>query len=1023
MAERVKEINYQKLLKQWSVNVSFLLSDGMQEELITEMRESFPDASKYKTPEEWEKAAKKITMQLVRKKICTRISADINHLDIYFAKKWDKNKTDDDNLKAFATFLQNLGYSLSIEESVKLFEKYPQFLNIVKTTVNCKTKKVTLEKLEELPNYQLLSSIIGAYLTYADIEIDLDDNLDDLLEFDGKVDFASLDPVKQYLYEIGQVPLLTIPEEQELFTVLKTTNSDKIRKKIAEANLRLVVSVAKRYTGRGLPLLDLIQEGNLGLMKAIDKFEVEKGYKFSTYATWWIRQAITRAIADLARTIRIPVHMVERINKVVQAERRLTMELGREPNEEELAKELGYKVEQIRDIKGKYLEPVSLQTLIGDEEDSELEQFVPAEGDDYAVVNNNELHDRLMDVLDRIPEREAKVLILRFGINDGKTRTLEEVGQIYHVTRERIRQIEAKALRRLSHRRDAKALKTFLGIEDQDTLSIVEPAFPKESPKPPRLVPRPTPKLETKPEEEPQEEIKNLFYYLQHYPSKLVVKEIHKLDQYCQEVLIKMFGKKFDEDRQNCAEENDKYLFENYILPELKGKLSLAKAQETIKVVTVPPKKSKEVLCEPVKVVEDPKLRAGTLHINTSAEISAMASLEATANIMEKSEAVVTEDSNSKNLLEQAPVQEKIGEQEEEIMKETNNSKRGTRRNLSTPYTSFANEPKDWVDYALYTLNQEDQELCAIRWGSEKRPLTKAETNRFTRTVLGRMEKTLEKLHSGEICIVSSYTSNGQDLSNDKKAEQPPLSNQGESKKEESAPKKERRKRRDLTTVYTCFSEEPKEIVDFALSLLTSEEKSVLDIRWGENSRPFASTKEKNKFFQVVLPKLERYVTDIKEGRITVEERFPDEEVPLGFVNPSTFEGTQTLVDDVVLSGSTHTYHYDENEGDVFSAMPTSLSEEFTKEDYAALRAYITRPEYQDAVKTLPLEECVVATLSLTMIGKKQVSFSVLASILGIEKKEVEEIAKRGLFALKEKFDSSVDKVAEPYVKELGGIQ
>ena len=1014
MAEKLKKVNFEKLLKQWGANYAYLLSNEMNAEIIVEMKSSLPDISKYPLSEEWEKEAKKITLQLIKNKICEKISENIDFLDIYFSKKLVKNKTDDENLKAFATFLQKIGYSLGIDECISLFEKYPTFLNIVKTIVNCKTKKILLDKLEDIPDYQLLSSIIGAYLTYANIEIDLDEDLEDEYKIDGNVDFFKLDPIKQYLYEIGQVPLLSIAEEKELFTLLKSTNSDKVRHRISEANLRLVVNIAKRYVGRGMLFLDLIQEGNLGLMKAIDKFEVEKGYKFSTYATWWIRQAITRAIADQARTIRIPVHMVERINKVVQAERRLTMELGREPKYEELAEEVGFTVSQIRDIKENYLEPVSLQTLIGDEDDSELEDFVAAEGDDYAVVSNNELHDRLMDVLSRIPEREAQVLILRFGVEDGRTRTLEEVGKKFGVTRERIRQIEAKALRRLFKRRDAKALKVFIGLEEEPVVPLPlennhKPgAVSKGKPRlttSPRYVPSNISSkqaLEPKPIQEPLEAVKNLFYYLNNYSPKLVVKELRTLDQYCQEVLVKMFGKNFDMNLQERADENDVYLFQKFILPELKEKLMIpsVKAAQRDTVAATPIKKEGEAL----KSLEG--------RIVTPAEISAATSLE----IHEREEVIDTNAIPEEEAIPKLKPQEQIGGKEEEIMKEQNNSAKGKRRDLTTPYTCFEKDSKDWVDYALYTLNQEDQELCALRWGSEKRPFTKSEQNRFIRTVLGRMEKTLEKLRSGEITIVGSYTVSAQ--GDEKKEEcQPPIPEQSGNKGEELAPKKERRKRRDLTTVYTCFNGEPKETVDFAISLLTPEEKATLDIRWGENSRPFASTREKNKFFQVVLPKLEGYVADIREGRITVDERFPDE-----VISPSTapLVGKQVAVDDVALSGSTHPYQY--TEGDTFSAMPV-LSEGFTKEDYEALRAYIARPEYQDAVKTLPLEDCVVAALSLTMVGNKKVSFGVLAELLGMDEKEVEQIAKRGLFDLNEKFDNSVDKAAEPYVKELGGMQ
>ncbi len=985
MAEKQKDLNYSALLKKWGSNYSFLFFKDMEKEIVDEMIESLSPTSKYKTIEEWEKASKKMTLQLVRGKICECISNDISFLDTYFSKKWVANKTDDDNLKSFATFLQRLGYSISIEECIALFQKYPKFLNIVKTMVNCKTQKITLEKLEDIPDYLLLSSIIGAYLTFAKIDIDLDSDLEDingLIESEEKGDILQLDPVKQYLYEIGKVPLLTISEERELFTLLKSTGSDKVRHKIAEANLRLVVNIAKRFLGRGLLFLDLIQEGNLGLLKAIDKFDVEKGYKFSTYATWWIRQAISRAIADLARTIRIPVHMVERINKVVQTERRLTMELGREPKNEEIALELGYKVEQIRDIKENYLDPVSLQTLIGDEEDSELEQFVAAEGDDYEVVNNNELHNRLMDVLDTIPEREAKVLILRFGVNDGKTRTLEEVGKIFHVTRERIRQIEAKALRRLSHKNNAKALKVFIGLPD-DSSTVSLPKRKEDNP-PRRKIPLPQTSLPSKKVVKASVVIKNLFYYTSAYDRQLVVKEISHLEQYCQEILIKLFGRSFEEDNHGLADENDKYLFENYILPELKGRLETLSSLEPVNQIEEE-KPIQQMDMKPHQVSFDLseerlEIREDTI---TPAEISANESLE--EEELEQEKLTVQDLSNG----------EEKGEEVEKNMKEEIIKRK--RRNLSTPYTCFANDPKDWVDYALYNLNQQDQELCAIRWGKEERPLTRAESSRLSNIVLKRMEATLEKLRSGEITIVDSYTA---------PITETPLENpnpeEGKGNDEKNTPKKERRKRRDLSSAYTCFREDSKETVDFALSLLTSEEREVLEIRWGENSRAFASSKEKNKFHQTVLPKLEQYVIDIREGKIKIPA---DEEIPASIEPVSS-----SVVEDRA------------DADDLFSAMPT-LSNEFTKEDFQALRAYLMRPEYQDAVKTLPFEDCIIAALSLSMIGKKQVPFSVLSDLLGIEEKEVAEIAKRGLFALKAKFDTQVDVAAKASVKTIGGIQ
>ena len=271
------------------------------------------------------------------------------------------------------------------------------------------------------------------------------------------------DPVRMYLKEIGKVPLLTAEEEKELAMKMEAGDME-AKKRLAEANLRLVVSIAKRYVGRGMLFLDLIQEGNLGLIKAVEKFDYRKGYKFSTYATWWIRQAITRAIADQARTIRIPVHMVETINKLIRVQRQLLQELGREPYPEEIAEKMGLPVERVREIQKISQEPVSLETPIGEEEDSHLGDFiqddnvpVPAEAAAFTL-----LKEQLVEVLGTLTEREQKVLCLRFGLEDGRARTLEEVGKEFDVTRERIRQIEAKALRKLRHPGRSRKLKDYL---------------------------------------------------------------------------------------------------------------------------------------------------------------------------------------------------------------------------------------------------------------------------------------------------------------------------------------------------------------------------------------------------------------------------------------------------------------------------------------------------------------------------------------------------------------------------------
>ena len=274
------------------------------------------------------------------------------------------------------------------------------------------------------------------------------------------------DPVKVYLKEIGRVPLLTSDEEIQLAKDIQEggPKGERAKQRLSEANLRLVVSIAKRYVGRGMQFLDLIQEGNLGLIKAVDKFDYTKGFKFSTYATWWIRQAITRAIADQARTIRIPVHMVETINKTIRVSRQLLQELGHDPSAEEIAAEMDMPVEKVRDILKIAQEPVSLETPIGEEEDSKLGDFLPDEdaSEPSEAASFSLLREQLEEVLDTLAPREKKVLELRFGIVDGRTRTLEEVGKEFNVTRERIRQIEAKALRKLRHPSRSKKLRDFL---------------------------------------------------------------------------------------------------------------------------------------------------------------------------------------------------------------------------------------------------------------------------------------------------------------------------------------------------------------------------------------------------------------------------------------------------------------------------------------------------------------------------------------------------------------------------------
>ena len=361
-----------------------------------------------------------------------------------------------------------------LEEKGKSNDNHLTYMDVSDYLEHFDLDKTVIDEIYDtlLTNDIELENFTEDFSVLMNIEDDTDDEDEGVvLDKDGSIDVDATvpkgisvdDPVRMYLKEIGKVPLLTADEEIELAKRMEA-GDEYAKMKLCEANLRLVVSIAKRYVGRGMLFLDLIQEGNLGLIKAVDKFDYRKGYKFSTYATWWIRQAITRSIADQARTIRIPVHMVETINKLIRVSRQLLQTYGREPSPEEIAKEMGITVDKVREIQKIAQEPVSLETPIGEEEDSHLGDFIP--DDDVPAPAEaaafSMLKEQLVEVLDTLTDREQKVLKLRFGLDDGRSRTLEEVGKEFDVTRERIRQIEAKALRKLRHPSRSKKLKDYL---------------------------------------------------------------------------------------------------------------------------------------------------------------------------------------------------------------------------------------------------------------------------------------------------------------------------------------------------------------------------------------------------------------------------------------------------------------------------------------------------------------------------------------------------------------------------------
>jgi RNA polymerase primary sigma factor len=389
-------------------------------------------------------------------------------------KEADKKKSGQE-VAQIVTLLASLSAEHNVEKLSDLIERGKKKGKLSSTEMMEVLEEMDLES-EQLDKIYDIFEYLGIETTSENFLPELPDDAEPMIEEIEEIPEEELvdpntlvdsfnidDPVRMYLKEIGKVNLLT-PEEEVDLAQRMGEGDEAAKKRLAEANLRLVVSIAKRYVGRGMLFLDLIQEGNLGLIKAVEKFDYTKGYKFSTYATWWIRQAITRAIADQARTIRIPVHMVETINKVIRVSRQLLQELGHDPSPEEIATEMGMPIEKVREILKIAQEPVSLETPIGEEEDSHLGDFIPDEdaSEPSEAASFTLLREQLVDVLGTLTPREEKVLKLRFGIEDGRTRTLEEVGKEFNVTRERIRQIEAKALRKLRHPSRSKKLRDFL---------------------------------------------------------------------------------------------------------------------------------------------------------------------------------------------------------------------------------------------------------------------------------------------------------------------------------------------------------------------------------------------------------------------------------------------------------------------------------------------------------------------------------------------------------------------------------
>ncbi len=1027
----------EKIVNQVIKEYDFLVSEEQAQKLCQKVEAAIGNRE---ISNQLDKKIKALVFKSIQQEFQARMQKDSSFFKVWIPNVWKKTSSALKNLTSLVDFLQRLGYEPSIEEYITWFHDYPEIKQALEVVTNHEKTHISLESLEKIPSYASLSSIIGAYLMEENIEIDLEEEnrakLDEEYDPSEEVYFTE-DIVGMYLKSIHH-PLLNPEEERTLFEEYGQ-GSETAKATIIERNLRLVVSIAKRRVGRGLEFLDLIQEGSIGLIKAVERFDITKGYKFSTYATWWIRQAIDRAIADYGSNIRKPVHMVETIHRLERIKRKLTNTLLREPTIEEIAQEAGMTKERVEEIFKMGMDTVSINQNIGDEDDSELQDFIADSTDDYESVMNMELRQKLFEAMEgcNLSPREKTVIILRFGLDTGVSRTLEEVGRIFNITRERVRQIEAKALRKLRRPNGKLMLNAFRAHPDNEKVLREKAHFPVQ----------PTSYATSKDEKRVAKKITD---YLPYDIDRISLKVSYLQYEY-QEILKRKFGK-FLENPERILQEADEYLWHEGILPFLRISLEQKdKPQEVAELEQY--KKQKAMMQErmmkltPSKMDPSKKYQAVKKPVastlKTSVVSTAKEPLEGRNNdrlkktAMEVVPAIASEEEPKKTI---EPIKDdKVEEQRVESQaKETTTTvtveekpkkKKSTRlkndgdggkqmnskRQRGGNFYSYFSYSKEQVDSVLSVITARELSIVQKKHGESLeefhggKSVTNSENVTIYQRIIPKMRKELAARY-GELELEEKKQEESttplevpapvvESVSTKEVSKEESMESSLESPKASSRPKT----RRSLKTIYIYFAKENPLHVDYALNHLAPSDRAIFDHLYGEDyhqpQKGTITNAERARLHSRVLPKMTQTIEDIKAGRIVLSEEKKPVEIPV----PTVEEVTST------------------EEKDLFASLPI-LQETFTKKDYEALREYLQRPEFLEQVHNLPLQDCVIAAISLSLLGNKTVSPAVLGELLGLEEEEVKQSMKKGLFTIKEQFDQKVDEASSEYVKKIGGL-